>query len=326
MDVSQISMPMRILLIGAAVFLVAWFTVLKPGGAEEELPPVQTANTTQPATTASTAAAPAAAAEPTETTPVADVAVPADVLAKLPKSVAGALKERKTIVLGVFSDETSNWRPMADDDRYVRNALKKTNRYDGEVFAKNISLSELSTYGPLVNDLGVTQSPAVVVIDRNLKGTVLTGFVDRVAINQAIADARRDSITPLIADSYLRQASEICARFKLRYSRVSAPTIHGKKARNAALDRYVAIGREYRRAVRSTPAPAKWKGLKAQWLGTIVVDDAFATLMVESVKTENLFGVLVASWGLDLTGKAKAKLDRRFDEVGALGCVDNRRS
>ncbi len=85
---------------------------------------------------------------------------------------------------------------MADDDRYVRNALKKTNRYDGEVFAKNISLSQLSTYGPLVNDLGVNQTPAVVVIDRNLKGTVLTGYVDRIAINQAIADARRDSIVP----------------------------------------------------------------------------------------------------------------------------------
>ena len=92
------------------------------------------------------------------------------------------------------------------------------------------------------------------------------------------------------------------------------------------MDRYVAIGREYRRAVLSTPAPAKWKGLKAQWLRTIVVDDAFATLMVESIKTENLFGVLVASMGLDLTGEAKAKLDRRFDDAGVTACVDNRRS
>ena len=69
-------MPMRILLIGAAVFLVAWFTVLKPGGAEEELPPVQPANATQPATTAATTATTPAASETTENTPVADVAWP----------------------------------------------------------------------------------------------------------------------------------------------------------------------------------------------------------------------------------------------------------
>ena len=130
-------------------------------------------------------------------------------------------------MLGVFADEATNWRPMADDDRYVRNALKKSNRYDGEVFAKNIDLAQLSTYGPLVNDLGVTQSPSVVVIDRNLKGTVLTGYVDRIAINQAIADARRASIDPAIEDEFLRSANELCARFKLRYSRFSGPTIHG---------------------------------------------------------------------------------------------------
>lgn len=320
MDVSQISMPMRILLIGAAVFLVAWFTVLKPGGVEEELPPVQTANTTQPAT----AAAPAAA-EPTENTSVADVAVPADVLAKLPKGVAGALKARKTIVLGVFADEASNWRPMADDDRYVRNALKRSNRYDGEVFAKNISLSQLSAYGPLVNDLDVNQSPAVVVIDADLKGTVLTGYVDRIAINQAIADARRDSIDPLITDEYLRSANEICARFKLLYSRRSHATIRGKKARDAALDRTVAIGRKYLRAVSSTPAPAEYKSLKAHWMTSIVDKKTTLEIMVKAVKDEDLFLFLVGAFrGID--EKSATELDRRFDEAGVTGCVINRRS
>jgi hypothetical protein len=78
--------------------------------------------------------------------------------------------------------------------------------------------------------------------------------------------------------------------------------------------------------VRSTPAPAKWKGLKSQWLGTIVTDKALATIMVESIKTENLFGVLFASMGLELTGEAKAKLDSRFDTAGVTSCVKNRRS
>jgi hypothetical protein len=84
---------------------------------------------------------------------LADVAVPADVLAELPKGVAGALKERKTIVLGVvFSDDASNWRPMADDDRYVADArrnsispaitdeyLRKANQLDRRFDAAGVS-------------------------------------------------------------------------------------------------------------------------------------------------------------------------------------------
>ena len=38
-------MPMRILLIGAVVFLAAWFTILKPKSAEE-VPPLTTETTT----------------------------------------------------------------------------------------------------------------------------------------------------------------------------------------------------------------------------------------------------------------------------------------
>ena len=257
------------------------------------------------------------------------MAVPADVLAKLPKGVAGALKERKTIVLGVFADDASNWRPMADDDRYVRNALKKTNRYDGEVFAKNISLSQLSTYGPLVNDLGVNQSPAVVVIDRNLKGTVLTGYVDRIAINQAIADARRDSITPAITDEYLRRPNEICAPLqRCCYSRCSCPTVRGKKARDAAIDRLPAHRPPVRRRGRSRRRrPAKWKSLKA----ALAAHDRRRRRdrrrsMIGAIKTrERRRAFLERLPRLRRQGRA-AKLDRRFDEAGVTGCVVNRRS
>ena len=88
------------------------------------------------------------------------IAIPAEELAKLPKDVAAALKERKILVLGVFADGATEWRPMADDDRYVRNALRKTNRYDGDVVVKQVAVSKLSTYGSLVNDLDVNQSPS----------------------------------------------------------------------------------------------------------------------------------------------------------------------
>src|SRR4051812_34911768 len=221
-------MPVRILLIGAVVFLAAWFTVLRPKPASFDTPPVKTAATPQSglgkavdkakavagkavatATPASTTSASPTTAAPTATPAPATppVAIPAETLAKLPSDVAGALHDHKVLVLGVFADKAKPWRPMADDDRYVRNALRKTNRYDGAVFVKHVAISNLSTYGPLVNDLHVTQSPSVVVIGSDLKGTVLTGYADRVALNQTIADARRTSISPTITDSYLRQAN-----------------------------------------------------------------------------------------------------------------------
>ena len=112
--VSQISMPMRILLVGAVVFLAAWFTVLKPKPAE--FAPTTT-STTPPVTTAGKAvdAAKAAAGQTTETTktdtdtapatttapssaPEAApaVAIPAEALAKLPKDVAARSKRARS--------------------------------------------------------------------------------------------------------------------------------------------------------------------------------------------------------------------------------------
>src|SRR3954447_19789710 len=178
-------MPVRILLIGAVVFLAAWFTVLRPKPQSFDTPPLTT--TTQPQTGLGKAVAKAKAvagtATTTKATPATKVATkaappaatpapatPAEALAKLPKDVAGALSHRKVLVLAVLSDEATDVRPLADDDRYVRNALAKVNRYHGAVFVKQVGINQLSTYGALVNELDVSQSPSVVVIDRDLKG------------------------------------------------------------------------------------------------------------------------------------------------------------
>lgn len=323
MDVSQISMPMRILLIGAVVFLAAWFTILKPGGGDETISPVTPADAAT-TTTAAATATPAAGDTATENTPVAATAIPTEVLAKLPKDVAAALKAGKTLVLGVFAERASNWRPMSDDDRYVRNALEKTNRYDGEVFAKIIGIEDLSTYGTLVNDLGVTQSPAVVVIDRNLKGTALTGYVDRIAINQAIADARRDSIYPAITDEFLRKANKVCMRFEVREARWSLPTIPGRKARAAATDRLNRINRDLLAAVHNLQAPAKYKGFTSAWEKSISyhIDMNQRTSTLLKTKGVKAAQKHVASYDASVA----RKVERSFDDLGLTACVGNRRS
>jgi hypothetical protein len=342
-DVSQISMPIRILLVGAVVAVAAWFTVLKPKPVTAELDaPAQTAaqtaygkavakaknvaakavaTTTPAAAESNGAAAPAATPEPAAQPAVA---IPDEELAKLPTTVAAALKEHKILVLGVFADGATNWRPMADDDRYVRNALRKTNRYDGDVVVKHVDISKLSTYGSLVNDLDVVQSPSVVVIDRELKGRVLTGYVDRISINQTIADARDATTTPNITDPYLREVNAFCGDYKLRFSRLSKPTVRGRKPFLAAMNRAAESARVYRRKFTAIEAPAKWRSLRAQYLRNLVADELLTSAMVKSVKQKDVASALVILALADMTD-ARA-LDRRFNKVGLTNCASNRRS
>src|SRR5690349_16662954 len=151
---------MRILLAGAVVFLAVWFTLLRPKS--EEVPATTVAPTSTPAgnvnsgqpaqseagkivekakaaATQAEGAAKAAAGETQDTTkttpgtatttspdakadPVA--AVTPEQLSKLPKDVAAAVTGHKVMVLAVLADTGKHWRPMADDDRFVRNTLK----------------------------------------------------------------------------------------------------------------------------------------------------------------------------------------------------------
>jgi hypothetical protein len=346
--VSQISPPVRILLIGAVVFLAAWFTLLRPKAAE--VPPLTTSTTTTPVTTstpqtglgkavdAAKAAAgkavatstPSAAAPATTTkpdpkaqTPVI-AAIPAAALAKLPKDVAGALETRRVLVLAVLADDAKPWRPLADDERYVRNALHKVNRYDGKVLVKQVPAGKLSSYGSLVNDLDVNQTPSIVVIDRDLKGTVLTGYVDRVAINQAIADARRSSTEPDITNDYLRQSNALCGHYENRATRWSLPTVRGQKPLTAAYQRAVVGIRKYRREIARTPAPAKFRALKKQWLKVMATTERRAVALTKASKTSKVAddNKAAAIW----SERDFAKLDRMFDKAGLTGCASNRRS
>ena len=321
---SQISPPVRILLIGAVVFLAAWFTILRPKPVE--VPPVTTTTTTTtttPATKSKTEKATTSAphVKPAE---AAVPAIPAAVLAKLPKDVAQALETRKVLVLGVLADDTKPWRSLADDDRSVRKALKGVNRYDGRVFVKSVPLRKLSGYGSLVNDLGVNQTPSVVVIDRNLKGQVITGYADTLSINQVIADARRDSIEPDIKDPYLRHANALCGRFETRYTRWSLPTVRGQKPLTAAYERAQTLTRSYRRQIARTPAPAKYRSLKAQWLKAMDSDLARIAKLIKTSKTKTVIDDVAVDF--DTSAKIWRQLDRRFDDAGLTDCAENRRS
>jgi hypothetical protein len=280
------------------------------------------ATATAPATTSTGTAAGSATTSAPDAEP-ATAAIPAKVLAELPKDVADALSARKVLVLAVLSDDATRWRPLADDDRYVRNTLKHVNRYDGSVLVKQVPLAQLSTYGPLVNDLHVNQTPSIVVVDRDLKADVLAGYVDRISINQAIADARDRSTSPRITDAFLRQANQVCANGNVSFDRWSLPTIPGRKAWLASGRRARADLRAYRHAVGKLVAPAKWRGLKRQWLAELAGEQRWFDKALGKAAHNDLAGAVATALAWD--DSAARKLDHRFDAVGLTSCSQLRR-
>ena len=347
---SQISPPVRVLLAGAIIFLAAWFTVLRPK-ADTAVPPVATPAATATATgtptdglgravakargaaateeaaakahngeTAQAQAQTGSATKSSQAPAQPPVAIPADVLAKLPRDVSAALKAHKTLVLGVIADGATELRPLADDDRYVRNTLRKVNRYKGQVFVTRVPVSSLVTYAPLVGDLEVNQTPSVVVIDGKLRGTVLTGYVDRISINQAIADA----VHPSITDPYLRKLSATCTEWTTHEDRWSYPTIPGQKALKSSMDRRVRLENRYRAIFTQMVAPKRWRSLKAEFVAALKSYDASLAGQAKAIKAHDHQSWVTATQSFD-TGRFR-HLDARFDRLGVKGCVGNRRS
>lgn len=224
---SQISPPIRILLVGAVVFLAAWMTVLKPKS--EDVVPTPAAAVAPPTAASGVAGAPAAQSAPgkivaqanqtaakagaanqahageaaptsatsktapapaTATAPGTKPSVPtaaetsAAKNAALPAPVAKAIAEHKTLVM-LF------WNSKAADDRAVRKALRGIDRHHGNVKVHVASIKDIGRYAPITRGVNVSQSPSVVIVDKKLAADLLTGYVDRVTIDQAVSDALR---------------------------------------------------------------------------------------------------------------------------------------
>jgi hypothetical protein len=358
--VSQISPPIRIVLVAAVVFLAAWFTVLKPS--DEVVPPEPTAapatgpqssaarfrakaqagkataeadatgaaNATiegDAPTAAPTAAAPSApSASATATRPSTTAAAPAaptapvpeKAIAKLPRDVRVALAEHKVVVLGVLDTAGKPWAPASDDDRLVRSALRGVNRYGGKVVVEPISIGRLIRYDGIPEALGVTQSPTVVIIDRNRHATALTGYQDRISIDQVIADARRVSTTTQIRDTYLSKVNASCAQYGMRLDRFSLASAGGS---GGAIRRLLTVAGKERRSIARIAAPAKWRGLKAQMLRVRAVQITGARRAYRLVRRGK---VASATTALETNSAEFAALDRRFNAVGLTACASNR--
>jgi len=221
----HVSRPLIALLAGTVAFFAIWLVALKPsgGGAGSQKPgvyvspiakahravaasaaasvahggtvipsarPGARATTTTPA--AATSAASVHAPTPTTKHPASRIfktgstwpahrprASAAD---RRARSVARAIQANKTLALLFYN-------AAGADDRAVRQELDAVPAHRGRVLRLAVPLSELARYAVVTNQVRVTGSPTLVVIDRAHHAGTIVGFADRFEISQLVADA-----------------------------------------------------------------------------------------------------------------------------------------
>ena len=100
----------------------------------------------------------------------------------LPTDVARALNSDKVVVLFFYE-------PAASDDQATRAAIRAVRSAGGSVALFQNTVSHISDYRRVVGALGISQSPAMVVIDRNRHAELLQGYLDSGTIRQTVRDA-----------------------------------------------------------------------------------------------------------------------------------------
>jgi hypothetical protein len=99
-----------------------------------------------------------------------------------PRRAARAVHDHKKVVI-LFRN------PRGLDDRAMVPVLRALDRRT-QALVLTDHVDAVERYGKLVEDLGVSQTPSVVIIDRSGKARLIEGFVDSDTLTQAVADAR----------------------------------------------------------------------------------------------------------------------------------------
>jgi len=80
--------------------------------------------------------------------------------------------------------------PRALDDKAVAASVRSLDRRTKNVVVLSDDLRNVDHYGKLLENLGVTQAPAIVVIGRSGNAQLVEGYVDGPTLVQVVADAR----------------------------------------------------------------------------------------------------------------------------------------
>ena len=96
--------------------------------------------------------------------------------------VTAALRSHKVLALLFYN-------PAASDDRAVKQELATVPAHRGRVVKLAIPVTELARYQVVTNQVPISTSPTLVLIDRRQQASTILGFADRFEIAQRVADS-----------------------------------------------------------------------------------------------------------------------------------------
>jgi len=178
------------LLVATIAFFAVWTVALKPSSSSD---PASSSSSPAPAASQPKAAAPAhadashasasASASAAKAHPAAKPAVKHTVSPQQRQTVIeNGLNHHKVLAILFFN-------PAAADDRAVKHELDEIPARGGKVVKLAVPLSELTRYPVITNQVQVTESPTLVLIDGQRKADLLTGYLDQLELSQRVSDA-----------------------------------------------------------------------------------------------------------------------------------------
>jgi hypothetical protein len=350
---SQISPPIRILLVCAVAFMAAWMLFLRPkddaglpASATPSAPssqPVE-AGGAQPESLAGKAveqANEATAAQDARAEQLADgagsgvdapaTAVPAPATASVSKTGAPknfqlpSREELATVPADVRRAIVKRQIVVIGvvarkgaDDRRVRAALGNVDKLHGRVFVKTLPVKRISRYGAIMRGTDVSQTPSVVVVDFGLKTTTLSGWVDAATIDQAVVDAIRASGN-LYPDPYLRSVARECQQTfpdMRRLEPASGPEY------SRAIGRFGALTTQLKAGIAGLSTPKKWRPFSRAVRADLTTLAATAASWHGALGANPTLPQAIAAVDryLPAAKRTANRLNKRFDAHDVLGC------
>jgi hypothetical protein len=96
--------------------------------------------------------------------------------------VVAALREHKVLAILFYN-------PAGPDDRAVKHELNSVPSYRGRVVKLAVPVSELSRYTAITTQVEISTTPTLVIVDRNLQATMISGFASQFEIATRVATA-----------------------------------------------------------------------------------------------------------------------------------------
>jgi hypothetical protein len=350
---SQISPPIRILLVCAVAFMAAWMLFLRPStdtgdpAAEAPVPtattPVEAGGATADslagkaveAANEATAKQDARAEELAGGAPEAPAAAQASGAAPTaavtktgaPTQVAMPSREAlQTVPAGVRRAIVKRQivvlgvtAPRGADERLVRKSLGNVDKLHGRVYVETVPVERISRYGTIVGGAELTQTPSVIVVDFGLKATTLAGWVDTKTIDQAVVDAIRNSGT-LYADPYLKEVARACTHLFPDVRLVFEPTSLSDVERMVGKTG-VQLS-QFERELASLSTPKKWRSFsKATRADVATMASTLAAAQASLGAHPTVAGFAAADKRYTpALVRAGKRLDKRFDAHDVISC------